>query len=314
MTSAAKPRVAVSACLLGHPVRFNGGHQRDPFLCEQLAPWVNFVPVCPEIEIGLGTPRETLRLVRTEEGVRLVAPRSGQDYTEPLQEHARVRAQQLRALGICGFLLKSGSPSCGLHRVRLYSREGTVVSRGRGIFAAILRQQFPHLPTEEEGRLRDPVLREHFVEQVFAIWQWQNFTSRPVRPGDLVRFHTSEKLRLLAHDPARAAFLGRLVAQPQPQAVQRYGDIYAEALARPVPRSRHFNVLQHAAGILRTFLAPTERREVHDALEGYRQGWLPLVVPVHLLRAFARAANVSWLAGQSYWSPYPEELGLRNAL
>lgn len=314
MKAPARPRVAVSACLLGHEVRYNGGHQRDRFLCDQLAPWVEFVPVCPEVEIGLGTPRETLRLVRTDRGVRLVAPQSGQDHTDQLEEYARTRIEQLRALGICGFVLKRDSPSCGLDRIRVYSQTGAVVARDRGRFAAALLHSWPQLPVEEEGRLRDPVLREHFVERVFALWEWQRFASTRVRPADLVRFHTAEKLRLLAHDPGRAVRLGRLVAQPHPQAIELYGALYAEALARPVTRARHVNVLQHAAGVLRAFLSPAERREVHDALEGYRRGWLPLVVPVRLLRAFARAANLAWLECQRYWAPYPDELGLRNAL
>lgn len=314
MNALGRPRVAVSACLLGNPVRHNAGHQRDRFVCDQLAPWVEFVPICPEVEMGLGTPRETLRLVRLEGEVRLVASRSGQDFTDRAREHARTRVEQLRALGICGLILKRDSPSCGLDRVRVYAQNGAVVGRDRGRFAAAVVDAWPDLPVEEDGRLRDPALREHFVERVFALWEWQKFAAEAVRPADLVRFHTAEKLRLLAHDPARAAELGRLVATGHPKAVARYGALYAEALARPATRPRHVNVLQHAAGILRGSLSPAERREVHDALEGYRRGWLPLVAPVRLLRTFARAAGLPWLECQRYWAPYPDQLGLRNSL
>ncbi len=316
MTPAGRPRIAVSACLLGQPVRFDGGHRRDRFVTEDLAPWVEFVPVCPEVEVGLGVPRETLRLVQTPAGVRLVAPRSGLDHTDRLAGYARARLTELRAAGVTGFLLKSGSPTCGLDRVRVYGPTGHVVGRARGRFAASLLAGWPDLPVEEEGRLRDPVLREHFLERVFALWTWQQFASQPVRPRDLVRFHMEEKLRLLAHDPARAAWLGRLVAEAarDPSALTRYGAVYAAALARPVTRARHVNVLQHAAGVLRRVLGPALRADLSEAIDAYRRGWVPLAVPVRLIRAWARAFGPAWLGAQRYLVPYPDALGLRNAV
>ncbi len=308
------PRIGVSACLLGQAVRFDAGHRRDSFLCQELSPWVEFVPVCPEVEMGLGVPRPTLRLIRTDGGVRLVTGASGGDHSERLREFAVRRIAQLRQLGLCGFVLKSQSPTCGLERVRVYSPQGQVVGRDRGRFAAALLESWPELPVEEEGRLRDPVLREHFLERVFALWSWQMFAAGQPGRRELVRFHTEEKLRLLAHDPARAAHLGRVVAQNARGALETYGVLYLQALSRPVSRARHLNVLQHAAGMLRRVLRPAERQEVNEVLEGYRRGWLPLVVPVRLLRALARTYDHAWLRAQRYWSPYPDELGLRNAL
>lgn len=205
-------RVGTSACLLGSQVRFDGGHKRERFLTETLASYFEFVPVCPEVESGLPVPRPTLRLAGEESAPRLVFGESGEDYTPQLEAWARIKLAALERLDLCGFVLKSDSPSCGMERVKVYSDKGTPSKKGRGIFAAALMARFPLLPVEEEGRLNDAKLRETFIESVFAYWRWRNLLEEGLSMARLVDFHRIHKYLLLAHSPEHYAVLGRLVA------------------------------------------------------------------------------------------------------
>jgi uncharacterized protein YbgA (DUF1722 family)/uncharacterized protein YbbK (DUF523 family) len=308
-------RVGVSACLLGQNVRYDGGHKRDRFLMQTLGRFVDWVPVCPEVELGLGTPREPIRLERRLGEVRLVAPRSGVDHTEAMRRYARGRVASLEKEDLCGYVLKKDSPSCGLERVRIHDKSAPSRS-GRGLFAEELVARFPGLPVEEEGRLVDPRLRESFVVRVFAYRRLKDlFTSR-WEVGALVAFHTAHKLLLLAHSPPAYASLGRLVAGarrlPRRDLRDRYTLDLMEALARPVTRGRHSNVLLHAMGYISKDLAPAERRELLGVIEDHRGGLLPLVVPLTLLRHHVQRLGVAYLQGQVYLEPHPKELMLRN--
>jgi uncharacterized protein YbgA (DUF1722 family)/uncharacterized protein YbbK (DUF523 family) len=309
-------RLGVSACLLGQPVRFDGGHKRDAFLTGALAPFVQFVAVCPEEEAGLGTPREAIRLV-DEAGVRrLVAVRSRRDFTDSLSEAAARRVRQLPALDLDGYVLKKDSPSCGLTRVKVYSPHGVATRTGRGVFAQALAAAMPLLPVEEEGRLCDPVIREHFIERIYASRRLRQLLAGPARVGDLVQFHARHKLQLLAHAPASGAALGRLVAHARvrdgEQAAAEYGRAFMAVLARPATRARHVNVLQHAAGYFRRVLSAAARRDVAASISEYRHGLVPLVVPTRLLDHYARLHDMDYLCDQVYFDPYPRELLLRN--
>ena len=205
-------KLGISACLLGEKVRYDGGHKRDAYITDILGAFVTFVPVCPEVELGLGTPRETLRLVRLADEVHLVAQKSGADHTKNMNAYARRKVEELARLDLSGYILKKDSPSCGMERVRVSDENDVPAKTGRGLFATVLLEQMPHLPVEEEGRLQDPRLRENFVERVFACRRLRDFFTSPWKMGDLVRFHTAEKFLLLAHDAAAYEKLGRLVA------------------------------------------------------------------------------------------------------
>jgi uncharacterized protein YbgA (DUF1722 family)/uncharacterized protein YbbK (DUF523 family) len=308
-------RLGVSSCLLGERVRYDGGHKKDDFLTGLLARFVELVPVCPEVELGLGTPREPIRLQRDGDLVRLVAPKSGKDHTEPMQRFAERRVRALARLDLCGYVLKKDSPSCGMERVRVWG--GRMPSRdGRGAFAAVLMAELPLLPVEEEGRLRDPALRESFVERVFAYRRLKDLFQGRWTVGDLVSFHAAEKLLVLAHEPAAYQRLGRLVAgakgAPRAEIARAYAEVYMSALARPAPRGRHVNVLQHMAGYLKDLASADERRELAEAIEDYRRGLVPLVVPVTLVKHHVRRHGIAYLAGQRYLEPHPKELMLRN--
>ena len=309
-------RIGISACLLGHEVRFDGGHKRDPFLTETFGRFVEWVPVCPEVECGLRTPRESMRLVRVEHGVRLLTVKSGIDLTRQMERFSQSRVPALIGADLSGFVLKKDSPSCGLERVKVYDRHGTPARGGRGLFAAALRDAFPHLPMEEEGRLTDPWLRENFVERVFAHWRLRGLFAARWTVGDVVRFHAAHKLLLLAHAPEAYRQLGRLVAGARGllrrDLERRYTEGFMDGLAHLATARRHRNVLQHMAGYFKDRLDAASKRELADTIADYRRGLIPLVAPLTLLRHHVRRFDVAYLAEQTYLQPHPKELMLRN--
>ena len=309
-------RVGVSACLLGETVRYDGGHKRDAFLTEVLGRFVEWVPVCPEVELGLGIPREAIRLEGDPSSPRLVAPKSGADHTVAMRRLAGRRAAALGRLGLVGYVLKKDSPSCGMERVRVHSERGAPRRNGVGLFARALMDALPLLPVEEEGRLNDPPLRENFVERLFAADRWQRFRAERPSRGGLVAFHTAHKLLVLAHSPKGYAALGRLVAHakehPLPAVLDRYGETFMAALRELATPRRHANVLEHMLGYVRDALAPAERHELVDLIADHRRGLVPLVVPLTLLKHHVARQEVAYLAAQVYLAPTPKELMLRN--
>lgn len=314
--STAPIRIGISACLLGEKVRYDGGHKRDDYLVETFGRFVEWVPVCPEVEMGLGTPRETLRLVRIGQDVRMVMPKTGTDYTSGMQIFARRRLRQLENEDLCGYVLKKGSPSCGMERVRVFDSHGVPAKSGRGLFAGALLAHFPNLPVEEEGRLYDPRLRENFIERVFAFRRLRTLFAGRWKLGALVAFHTAHKLLLMAHSPRAYASLGRLVAGgkslPHAELRSRYETEFMGALSEMATTRRQTNVLQHIAGYLRPHLDDASRKELLAQIDDYRRGLVPLIVPVTLVRYFLRRFPIPYLGGQIYLEPHPKELMLRN--
>jgi uncharacterized protein YbgA (DUF1722 family)/uncharacterized protein YbbK (DUF523 family) len=309
-------RIGISACLLGEKVRYDGGHKRDPYLVETFGRYVEWVPVCPEVEMGLGTPRESLRLVRTQGDIRLIMPKTGADYTEPMRAYAKQRVAELAKEDLCGYVLKKDSPSCGMERVRVFDARGVPAKSGRGLFAEALLQHFPLLPVEEERRLSDPRRRENFVERVFACRRLRTLFAGRWKVGDLVAFHTAHKLLLMAHSPKAYAALGRLVAGakavPRAELRERYEAKFMRALGAMATTKRHVNVLLHIVGHFRGQLDDDSRRELLALIEDYRRGLLPLIVPITLIRHYVRRFDVAYLRGQIYLEPHPKELMLRN--
>ncbi|MEQ8765833.1 MAG: DUF523 and DUF1722 domain-containing protein [Planctomycetota bacterium] len=311
-------RIGISACLLGDEVRFDGGHKHDRFLTGTVGEFVSFTPVCPEVELGLGIPRETIRLERGEAGdVRLVGNKTRKDITEEMERYAEARVAEIEALNLCGYILKKDSPSCGAFRVRVYEPSGMPSREGRGLFAEALIRRMPLLPVEEEGRLQDPMLRENFFERVFAYRRLKDlFQDGSWSMGDLVRFHTREKLFLLSHDTEIYRELGRLVAgakkRPREEVEREYGEGFMRALGTKATVKRHVNVLQHMAGHFRDVASVEERDELGELIEDYRQRLVPLIVPITLLKHLTKMHRVEYLAGQTYLEPNPRELMLRN--
>lgn len=316
MKMAAPIRIGVSSCLLGQKVRYDGGHKRDSFIADLLARFVEFVPLCPEMEIGLGAPRDSIHLAEIDGDVRLVNPKTGRDLTDDMTEWTHRRLTLLEKKPLSGFVLKKDSPSCGMERVRVHHDGTPPTKEGVGLFAKMLIRRWPTLPVEEDGRLNDPRLRENFIERVFAYHRLERFFGASWTVGDLVRFHTAEKLLLMAHEPAGYQELGRLVAnakgKPPVSFATAYRARFMDALKHLATARRHVNVLSHAAGYLRDVATAEERQELHSVIDDFQRELVPLVAPIVLLRTFVRTKNITYLEGQTYLYPHPKEMMLRN--
>jgi uncharacterized protein YbgA (DUF1722 family) len=265
----------------------------------------------------MGTPRETLRLVRPAHGaLRMVTTRTGVDHTDAMNAWSGKRLDALAREDLDGYVLKKDSPSCGMERVKVYSEHGMPGRDGRGLYAAVLLERFPLLPVEEEGRLCDPRLRENFIERVFAYRRLKDLFKGRWTQGSLVRFHTAHKMTLLAHSTAAYQELGRLVAsgttRPRAELREEYEQRFMQTMAIPATTRRHTNVLMHMAGHLKTKLDSASRQELAACIDEYRRGLVPLVVPMTLIRHYVRLHALEYLAGQTYLEPHPRELMLRN--
>ena len=311
----ASPRIGVSGCLLGEEVRFNGGHVRKRFLTDTLGQFVDYVSVCPEVEVGMGVPRPTVRLEHRSNGVRLVDPKHGIDWTAAMQKLSRARAGVVDRDDLSGFILKKDSPTCGPRNVKLY-REGGQSRKGVGMFAAELTSRYPYLPIEDEGRLNDPGLRENFIERVFAYRRLKDVFRPRWRYGDVVAFHAREKMLLRSHHERSYRAMGRLVADgkalPRPAFEAQYMEEFMGTLRHLATVRRNVNVLQHIAGHFKRIDEPETRAELAGLIEDYRSHLVPLIVPITLIRHLVRRHDVSVLADQSYLDPHPKELMLRN--
>jgi uncharacterized protein YbgA (DUF1722 family)/uncharacterized protein YbbK (DUF523 family) len=311
-----KPKVGISACLLGENVRYDGGHKREPFLSEVFGRCVEWLAVCPELEAGMGVPREPVRLVALISAPKLLAEKSGTDWTAAMNDFAARRIAALKQLTLSGYIFKKDSPSCGVERVRVYRGAGAPRKDGRGLFAAALIQALPLLPVEEEGRLHDPKLRENFIDRVFAYQRWQDLGMERKSLQALVRFHTRHKLLLLAHSERHYRELGRLVAaskeMPSAEVYREYGRLFMAALAIHATPKQHANVLEHMLGYFSGALSPSERREIVELINEYRHRLIPLIVPITLIRHFVNKYGIEYLQQQVYFVPSPPELMLRN--
>jgi uncharacterized protein YbgA (DUF1722 family)/uncharacterized protein YbbK (DUF523 family) len=319
--SAAPVLVGISRCLLGDEVRYDGGHKRDSMILGLLGPHVQWVPVCPEVEAGMGTPREPIQLVASPDGVpsgpervRLLGVRSRADWTAPVAEWAAKRTTVLAAMNLSGYILKKDSPSCGMERVRVH-HGGRTTRTGRGLFAEALLEAFPNLPIEEEGRLQDQLLRDNFIERLFAYQRVRQLFAGRWSSGALVAFHTAHKMQLLAHSRQRYTALGGLVAGAagigRSELAARYEEGFMAALRKAATLGRHADVLQHMAGHLKTLIDAGDRDEIRNAIDAHRHGAAPLAVPLTLIRHHVRRCGVAYLADQTYLNPDARELVLR---
>jgi len=309
-------RIGLSTCLLGENVRFDGGHKRDRFVTDTLGQFLEFVPVCPEMECGLGVPRESMRLVGKPESPRLVTNRTKIDHTERMITWARKRVQELEKEDLCGFIFKSRSPSSGMERVRVYNEKGIPEKKGVGMFARIFMAHFPLLPVEEDGRLHDIRLRENFIERIFALKRWRDLLDEKRSRGRLVAFHTQHKLLILSHSQKHSRILGKLVAAAKSispkQLYPQYQSLFMEALKLKATVKKNINVLQHMMGYFKKQLSADEKHELLETFDQYREGYIPLIVPLTLIKHYVRKYDQPYLKQQVYLNPHPIELKLRN--
>jgi uncharacterized protein YbgA (DUF1722 family)/uncharacterized protein YbbK (DUF523 family) len=309
-------KLGISSCLLGHEVRYDGGHKLDRFLKDTLGQYVEYVPVCPEVEYGLSIPREALRLTGSPESPRLVTVRTGVDHTEGMLSWASKRVAELEKEELCGFIFKSKSPSSGMERVKVYDESGVPSHNGRGLFAGVFMRHFPLLPVEEEGRLHDPMLRENFIERIFIFMRWRELLREKKSLGRLVEFHTRHKLLILSHSPAHYRVMGKLVAgakeMPQEEFYSEYERNLSEALRLKATQAKNVNVLQHLMGYFKRQLSGDEKQELLELIDLYKKKHVPLIVPITLINHYVRKYEQPYLKGQFYLNPHPIELHLRN--
>jgi uncharacterized protein YbgA (DUF1722 family)/uncharacterized protein YbbK (DUF523 family) len=308
--------IGISSCLLGERVRFDKGHKHQSYITDTLGEYFDFRPFCPEMDIGLGTPRETLRLVDLDGDIKCVGTKTeGHDVTNLLKESAEKQSEWHKTL--CGYILKKDSPSCGMERVKVY--KGQMPERvGRGLYAATLQDNFPFLPIEEEGRLGDPILRENFIKRVFALSHWKDMESEGWSQQRLMNFHSQYKYVLLAHDQHRTRLLGKFLADSSSKNVTETAGIYFKEwmsiLKIRATRKNHVNVLQHLQGFLKQDIDASDREELTELISQYRLAKLPLIVPVTLLKHYFRKHPKPFVENSLYLTPHPSELMLFNKI
>jgi len=312
-----KIKIGVSSCLLGEKVRWNGDHKQNHFVREILANYFEYISICPEMEVGMGVPRETVALYGNLEKSRMISRKTQTDWTKPMKKYIKVRINSLTREDLCGFIFKSKSPSCGLSRVPVYSEFGShSVRHGSGMFAQEFTNKFPLIPTEDEGRLNDSRIRENFIVKVFSFYRLQNLFKENFSIGRLVKFHTQQKYLLLAHSRKHYDALGQLVAKPKSLKIEdlkdRYGKIFMEALTFKATPKKNTDVLLHMMGFLKQILSKEEKADILSTIEDYRKELLPLVVPVTLIHHQVNKHNIEYLMNQVYLKPHPKELMLRN--
>lgn len=310
-----KIRIGVSQCLLGEKVRYDGQHKHDAYITGVLGQWFEFVPVCPEVECGMPIPREPIRLEGEVEHPELVSI-SKKNWTKQMITWCDRRIEELADEGLCGFIFKRKSPSCGMERVKVYSGKGMPENKGQGLFAAAFMRQFPDLPVEEEGRLNDPGLRENFLERVFTLKRWRELTTDGLTRGGLVKFHERHKYLLMAHSIPLYRELGQIVAdlkgRPLEAVVEQYHVRLMKALNLRATVKKHVNVLQHMAGYFKRQLDGDEKLELQEVIERYHEGHVPLIVPITIINHYVRKYDEPYLRDQFYLNPHPIELRLRN--
>ena len=307
--------IAISACLLGQEVRFDGGHKNDAYINGTLSEYFEFFPVCPEVGIGLSIPRPPIRLVQKEQGLRLVGVKDpALDFTEPMQAYAERMSIELGEM--CGMILKKGSPSCGMERVKVYAPDGRSIDKASGMFAARMLQQHPLMPIEEEGRLGDPGLRENFITRVFVYYRWRELNKQGISPAKLIAFHSDHKYLIMAHNQAAYKRMGKMLANAgkaeMASLLASYEQELMGALAKPAKRQQQVNVLQHLMGYLSKALDAEDKAEMLELIEQYREGIVPLIVPITLLKHHFRRHPHDYIERQVYLTPHPHELMLRN--
>ncbi|THB67823.1 MAG: DUF1722 domain-containing protein [Desulfovibrio sp.] len=309
-------RLGIARCLLGDKVRYDGGHKLNHYLAEELGRYVTFVPVCPELECGMGVPREPMRLEGDPGAPRLVTHHSKQDLTEQMLAWGRDRVEELAGEGLCGYVFKTKSPSSGMARIKVHQEKGGPKHTGVGLWARLVMERYPLLPCEDEGRLNDPKLRENFIEQVFLFKRLRTLLKQGPNPKELIEFHTRHKLLVRAHDEQGYRALGKIVARAGQDGMagllREYVELLAASCKRMATPRKHANVLYHALGYFKRNLSPDEKQEAVELIELYRRERLPLIVPVTLINHFARKYGETYLLCQHYFHPHPMELMLRN--
>jgi uncharacterized protein YbgA (DUF1722 family)/uncharacterized protein YbbK (DUF523 family) len=311
-----KFKIGISSCLLGNEVRWNAGHKLDKYLTRTLGKFVEYVPVCPEVEAGFGVPRESFRLVGDPENPSLITFKSKTDHTDQMLTWAKRRVRELEKEDLCGFIFKSDSPSSGMIRVKVYNDKGMPHRVGVGMFARAFMEHFPLIPVEDDGRLNDPIIRENFILQIFTMKRWRDNLTQKRGMGKIVEFHTDNKLLILSHSPKHYRLMGKMVADgkkmPIGELYDQYQQLLMKALKLRTTIKKNTNVLQHLMGYFKKQLSSDEKQELLEVFDQYRQELVPLIVPITLINHYVRKYDQTYLKRQTYLNPHPVELKLRT--
>ena len=313
----ARPKLGISSCLLGNEVRYDGGHKHNRYVTQTLGKYFDFVPFCPEVAIGLPTPRSPIRLVGEGDAIRVLGTDDASlDYTEKLKSYGNRVAASLD--DYCGYIVKKDSPSCGMERVKVYQekKEAPPVRRGSGMYTSAVMESRPELPVEEEGRLMDPGLRENFVIRVFTLFRWRCVVQEGLTPRSLVEFHTRHKFLLLAHHEATYRQLGPLVAKAGIGDLDALANEYIvtlmQGLCHVATPGKQANVLMHIMGFIKNRMTDEDKTEMLDLIEMHQSGLVPVIVPITLMNHFLRRYPHEYIHKQYFLEPHPRELMLRN--
>jgi uncharacterized protein YbgA (DUF1722 family)/uncharacterized protein YbbK (DUF523 family) len=312
-----KIRVGVSACLMGESVRYDGSHKHSPLLTDVLAPYLEYVPVCPEVGCGMSVPREALRLAGNDpDHPRLVTRKTNIDHTEQMQTWGNKELERLATLDLCGFIFTPKSPSSGMERVKVYNDKGVPVAKGVGIFARMFMDRFPLLPVEDSGRLYDPGLRENFIRRLFVMKRWRSMLEAGKTTGNLVAFHTRHKYMIMSQHLRGYKDMGRLVARGSELETDVLFDSYfamlTKALSLKTTVNKNVNVLMHLMGYFKRDLLPDAKQELLEIIARYKSGHVPLIVPITMVNHYVRLYRQKYLEEQWYLHPHPVELQLLN--
>ncbi len=311
-------KVGISSCVLGERVRFDSGHKASNFVTKELSKYFDFVSVCPEVGIGMPVPRPTIRLISNEERVALVETKNPDiDHTDKMLTYSANKVAELQNQDLCGYIVCAKSPTCGMERVKVYTKNNAAKD-GVGLYTRTLMQKMPWLPVEEDGRLNDPVLKENFIARVYSLNDfYESMSGEPTR-GKIIDFHTRYKLTLMAHHPESYRSLGRLVADV---ASYEIDDFYAQyrlglmnALSNRTTRKNNTNVLMHLQGYFKRALTKDEKEELAMVIDDYRNGMLPLLAPITLIKHYLKTYPDEYLQKQKYLEPHPQEMRLRYGL
>ena len=312
-----KIKIGMSSCLLGEEVRWDGDHKHDQYVRDVLGSYFDYVSICPEVDVGMGVPRETVALYGTLENPKMITKRSKTNWTKKMNHYTKDRIHELTKENLCGYVFKSKSPSCGIGKVPIYSEFGSSRMRhGSGMFASSFVKVFPLVPVEDEGRLHDPVIRENFIVRIFCFHRLQLLVRKSFSIGSLVRFHTRHKFLILSHSRKKYDDMGELVANAKKiktaELKTRYSKLFMAALTYKSTPKKNTDVLLHMVGFLKKILTREGKKDILSVIEDYRNELLPLVVPVTLIYHQVKKHNIEYLLDQVYLNPHPKELMLRN--
>jgi len=311
-----KIKIGISSCLLGEKVRYDGGNKWDRYVTDTLGQYFEWIPVCPEVEYGLPVPREAMRLIGNPDSPHLITVRTGVDHTKGMLNYANKKVKELEREELCGFIFKSRSPSSGISGVKVYTPSGMPSHRGVGIFGGAFTRYFPLIPVIDDGRLHDPGLRENFIERAFVYKRWQEFMKKGSALKELILFHTEHKLLILSHSPKHFSVLGRLVANAKNYKPEEFYSEYIktlmEGLSLIATIKKNTNVLLHIIGYFKKQLSSNDKQELLEVIENYHRGFVPLIVPMTLIKHYVKKFDQPYLKRQYYLNPHPLELMLRN--